>query len=142
MRAQYAEAGIENRVERSFIGREGIITRTEQREILFRHPFEKLDRFSDLLHGKRRRVRAQFGDDLPDARQHVLPIFDAHPDIGEDAFEGLKDLGALPCIVEAFDVKVDQALAVTAYRAGAPELDKSAGKVAFDDEHRMHEKAD
>ncbi len=54
------------------------------------------------------------------------------------------DLGAARLVVDALDVDMDEAFAQRAAGAGpaALEADETAGAVALDGEHRMHDQAD
>ena len=121
---------------------EDIIARTEQREIVLGDPFQKLDRFGDLLDRQRRRVGSQLGDDVANPRQHRLPVLHADADIGENAGERVDDFGPLRRIVHAVDMQVDEAFALAADRARALEVDEPAGEIALDHEYRMDQQAD
>ena len=52
------ETGLEFRLERILAVAEGVVARAEEREIVCRHPLQELDRFGDLVGGKRRRIGA------------------------------------------------------------------------------------
>jgi hypothetical protein len=55
-RSQEAKAGLEFRLQRVLAVGVGVVARTKQREIVRRDPLQKLDRFGDLIGGKRRRI--------------------------------------------------------------------------------------
>ena len=135
------EPGRERRLERMFAVRIGIVARAEQGEVVARQPFEKLDRFGDLLDRQRRRVVAQVRDDLARARQHGLPILHADAHLGEDFFERANDVRPLRRILQAVDMNVNEAFALAVALARALEADKGSRRVALDREHRMHEQA-
>ena len=98
----------------SVIAGEDVIARAEQGEIVRREPFQKLHRFGDFAGIERRRIGAQFGDDVAQPRQHRLPILHADANVGENVFERAHDLGAPRRIRDAFDVDVDEAFALAA----------------------------
>ena len=142
-RTQQAKAGLEVRLEHVLAVGEGVIAGAEQREIVIRHPFQELDRFGDLLDGKRRRIGAQIRDDAARPRQHRLPILHARRAHRRGCLPARRTISArCAASSDAFDVEVDEALALAADCARAFEVDKLAGAIALDDEHRMDEQTD
>ena len=141
-RPQQPQPGLEFRFERIVAVGKGIVARAEQREIVGRDPFQKLDRFGDLVGRQRRRIGPQFGDDLAGARQHRPPILDGDAHVGEDVFERAHDHGPLRRIVDAFDMDVNEAFAAAAGLACPLEGDELSRLIALDGEDRMHQQAD
>ena len=86
-RPQQTEAGLEIGFEDVAGRRKGKIPRAEEREVVLRNPFQKLNGLGDFVDRKRRRRLSQLGDDATDPRQHRLPIVHADAHVGEDALK-------------------------------------------------------
>ena len=137
-RPQQAEPGFELRLERVFAVGEGVVAGAKERKIVGRDPLQELNRFGDLVGRQRRRIGLQFGGHFAGARQHRPPILDRDAHVGEDAFEVTDDLGALRLVLQAGDMNVNEAFAVTFALARPLECREPAGLVALDGEDRVH----
>ena len=141
-RAQKPESGFEFRHQLGVGVRVGVVAGAEQREIVGGDPLQELDRFGDLVGGKRRRIGFELGGDFAGARQHRPPILHRDPHIGQHLFERAHDIGALFLIVRVGHMNVDEAFAVAVAFARALEGDEPAGLVALDAENRMYQQPD
>ena len=142
--AHDAEPALEDRLERVGARRELVIADAQEGEIVGDQPFQELDRLGDLADRQRRRIGLELGDQLGDPRRHRTPVLHGDAHVGEHVRDGAHDLGAARLLVDALDVDLDEALAQRSAGGGARALEagQTAGAVALDGEHRMHDQAD
>ena len=139
-RAQYAQSGLEHRLESLLGVREAIVADAEEGEVVVGEPFEEGDCLLDLGRGQRRRIGLEPGDHVRHARHHRPPVVNADAHVGEHPLDGLDDLGAARFFLDALDMHVDDAFAQRAgSRLGALEGGQPAGIVAHHGEHGMHD---
>jgi hypothetical protein len=142
-RAQNAESGLEHGLERVLAGRECVVADAEEGEIVVREPFQERSGLGDLRRRQWRRIGLELGDHVRHARGHRPPVLNAEADIGKRPLDRLDDLGAARFLLDTLDMDVDDAFA---QRAGgglrALEGGETAGRVAHDAQHGMHDETD